>query len=453
MLYEIRDPSNRADKLAAIDEVIRRNNIRFLRLQFSDIVGAAKQVTIPIDLWDEAVEQGVWFDGSSVEGFARVAESDMYLVPDLDTFAPIPWEMELSTARVICDVYTPDGMPFVGDPRYVLKQQLERARAMGFDFRVGLEVEFFLFRPHPDGRLLPLQPHDEAGYFDVSTDLAHSVRRQMIDAVTALGIKVEASHHEVASGQSEIDFHYGPALAAADNTMAVRTTLKAVAQQNGLHCTFMPKPIAGINGSGMHVHQSLWHHGEDRTAMWDPENEYGLSETALHFIAGQLAHARAMTAILAPLVNSYKRLVPGYEAPVYISWGRTNRSALIRIPRTNPGRHQSTRCELRCPDPSTNPYLAFTVMLAAGLDGIQRRLEPPAPAEEDLYHMDEARAQMDTLPGNLGEALEALKEDPVIQEALGPHIYERFLEAKTLEWESYRVYVTRWELERYLTIY
>ncbi len=453
MLYEIREQTNRADKLAAIDEIIRRNNIRFVRLQFSDIVGAAKQVTIPIDLWDEAVEQGVWFDGSSVEGFARVAESDMYLVPDLDTFAPIPWEMELSTARVICDVYTPDGMPFVGDPRYVLKRQLEEARALGFDFMVGPEMEFFLFRPHPDGSLIPLQPHDEAGYFDVSTDLAHGVRRQMIDALTALGIKVEASHHEVASGQSEIDLHYGMALTTADNTMTVRTTLKAVAQKNGLHCTFMPKPIAGINGSGMHIHQSLWHHGEDRTAMWDPDNEYGLSQTALHFIAGQLAHARAMTAILAPLVNSYKRLVPGYEAPVYISWGRTNRSALIRIPRTNPGRVKSTRCEIRCPDPAANPYLAFAVMLAAGLDGIRRRLEPPPPAEEDLYHMDEARAQMETLPEDLGEALEALKEDEVIQDALGPHVYERFVEAKTLEWDSYRTYVTRWELERYLTIY
>jgi glutamine synthetase len=442
-----------ADELQRVDDLIKRNDIRFIRLQFSDIIGIAKHITIPIGHWDNAVAHGVWFDGSSVEGFARVAESDMYLVPDLSTFAVVPWEMDLSTARVICDVYTPDGEPFVGDPRFVLKRQLERAASMGLEYLVGPELEFFLFERYPDGSLLPLKPHDRAGYFDVSTDLAHSVRRQMVDALQSMGINVEAAHHEVAVGQSEIDFSYGPALITADSTITFRTTLKAIAQKNGLHCTFLPKPIAGIAGSGMHVHQSLWDLHSKETVMYDQSNEYGLSETALQFIAGQLAHAPAMTPILAPLVNSYKRLVPGYEAPVYISWARTNRSALIRIPRSSRGRYRSTRCELRCPDPSANPYLAFAVMLAAGLDGIEKRMTPPNPAEEDLYHVDSARSGLELLPSDLGAALAALSDDVVIQSALGPHVYERFMEAKSQEWDEYRLYVTQWELDRYLTIY
>jgi glutamine synthetase len=361
--------------------------------------------------------------------------------------------MDLSTARVICDAHTPDGLPFEGDPRYVLKRQLERAAKLGLDYHVGPELEFFLFKPHANGDLLPLQPHDHAGYFDISTDLAHSVRRQMVDALQAMGIDVEASHHEVANGQSEIDFKYGPALLTADNANTMRTTLKAVAQKNGLHCTFMPKPITGISGSGMHVHQSLWDKRTGDTAMYDAEGEYGLSDLALHFIAGQLAHAKAITPIIAPLVNSYKRLVPGYEAPVYISWGRTNRSALIRIPRITAGRYKSTRCELRCPDPSCNPYLAFAVMLAAGLEGIEKKMAPPSPAEEDLYHVDSVRAGLDMLPGDLGQAIDALKQDEVIQDALGEHVYERYVEAKLLEWNEYRIFVSRWELDRYLTLY
>lgn len=441
------------DQLERVDEIIKRNDIRFIRLQFSDIIGIAKHVTIPIGHWDEATSHGIWFDGSSIEGFARIAESDMYLVPDLDTFAVIPWDMDLSTARVICDVYTPDGEPFEGDPRYALKRQLQRAAEMGLEYQVGPELEFFLFKRHPNGSLLPLEPHDQAGYFDVSTDQANNVRRQMVDALQALGINVEASHHEVAIGQSEIDFRFGPALNTADNAITFRTTLKAIAQKNNLHCTFMPKPIAGINGSGMHVHQSLWHLRSKETAMYDADNEYGLSQVALQFIAGQLLHAKAIAPIIAPLVNSYKRLVPGYEAPVYISWGRTNRSALIRIPRISQGRYKSTRCELRCPDPSANPYLAFAAMLAAGLDGIQRRIAPPNPAEENLYHVDGMRAGLDTLPGDLGQAIEALQQDEVIQNALGQHVYERYIEAKTQEWDEYRLYVSQWELERYLTIY
>ena len=440
-------------ELQRVDDIVKRNDIRFIRLQFSDIVGIAKHMTIPIGHWDTAISHGVWFDGSSVEGFARVAESDMYLVPDLSTFAVIPWEMDLSTARVICDVHTPDGEPFQGDPRYVLKRQLARATALGLDYLVGPELEFFLFERNADGNIMPLRPHDRAGYFDVSTDLAHSIRRQMVDALQAIGINVETAHHEVAIGQSEIDFAYGSALEAADNTITFRTTLKAIAQKNNLYCTFMPKPISGISGSGMHVHQSLWDLHTKETVMYDGDNEYGLSATALQFIAGQLAHAKAMTPIIAPLVNSYKRLVPGYEAPVYLSWGRTNRSALIRIPRISSGRQRSTRCELRCPDPSANPYLSFAVMLAAGLDGIEKRMMPPNPAEEDLYHVDGARAGLETLPSDLGEAIDCLKQDEVIQNALGQHVYERYVEAKTQEWNEYRIYVTQWELDRYLTIY
>lgn len=441
------------EQLERVDELIKRNDIRFIRLQFSDIMGVAKHVTIPISHWPDAIEHGVWFDGSSVEGFARIAESDMYLAPALDTFAVVPWDMDLSTARVICDVYTPDGDPFEGDPRYILKRQLQRAAELGLAYQVGPELEFFLFKRHSDGSLLPLEPHDQAAYFDVSSDQANNVRRQMVDALQALGIQVEASHHEVAFGQNEIDFGYGPALTTADHAMTFRITLKAVAQKNNLHCTFMPKPIAGINGSGMHVHQSLWSITKQDTVMYDPENEYGLSEVAQQFIAGQLAHARALAPIIAPLVNSYKRLVPGYEAPVYISWGRTNRSALIRIPRITRGRYKSTRCELRCPDPSANPYLAFAVMLAAGLDGIEKRMVPPPPAEEDLYHVDGVRAGLETLPGDLGQALEELQADEIIQAAMGQHVYERYVEAKSQEWNEYRLYVSQWELDRYLTRY
>ena len=447
------DSEHSLAQLERVDELIKRNDIRFVRLQFSDIIGVSKQVTIPVDHWDTALDYGVWFDGSAVEGFARIAESDMYLKPDLNTFAATPWELELSTAQVTCDVYTPDGTAFDGDPRTILKRQIERAANLGLDFRVGPELEFFLFRPHADGKLTPLQPHDSAGYFDVSTDLALSVRRQMVDALQAQGIRVNASHHEVATGQSEIDIDYGTAVETADKSTTMRLTLKAIAQKNGLHCTFMPKPITGINGNGMHVHQSLWSLETGQTVMYDADNEYGLSQLALQFIAGQLAHAKAMTPIIAPLVNSYKRLVPGYEAPVYLSWGRTNRSALIRIPRISHGRINSTRCELRCPDPSANPYLAFAVMLAAGLDGIERKLKPPQATEEDLFQVDGNRTGMDVLPGDLGQAIDALRADEVIQNALGQHVYERYVEAKTQEWNEYRIYVSQWELDRYLQIY
>ena len=434
--------------------VVADQRIEFINLQFTDIVGMVKNVTIPVAQLADCLDHGVWFDGSSIEGFARIAESDMFLVPDLESYAPIPWDAGAGfpTARMICDVYMPDGKPFAGDPRHILKLATDEAARMGMGYNVGPELEFFLFKTDPSGRPSP-DPHDVAGYFDVSTDLATHIRRQMVRALSTFGIEVEATHHEVAIGQHEIDFKYGPALRTADHAVTFRTTLKAIAQQQGLHATFMPKPIAGINGSGMHVHQSLSDIKSGRNLFYDANDPYGLSATARHFIAGLLAHAKGMIAILAPLVNSYKRLVPGYEAPVYLSWGRTNRSALVRVPRISPRRSNATRVELRCPDPSCNPYLAFAVMLKAGLDGIKRQLPLPEAAEEDLYHVDPRARNLETLPGSLGDALIELERDDVIAEALGPHVLERFVEAKTQEWDSYRIAVSQWELERYLAVY
>lgn len=436
-----------------VAELIRTVGVRFINLQFTDIMGVVKSVGIPATMWADALDHGVWFDGSSIEGFARIAESDMLLHPDLDTFAVIPWETDVPTARVICDVHLPTGEPFSGDPRNVLKRALAKAAAMGYQYYTGPELEFFLFKPAADGSLVPLTPHDQAGYFDVSTDLAHSVRRQMVIALEAFGIVVEALHHEVAVGQHEIDFKYDNALRTADNAVTLRLALKAVAQRNGLYATFMPKPVAGINGSGMHTHQSLWKDG--RNIFADPNDEYGLSQEAKHFIAGQLTHARALSALIAPLVNSYKRLVPGYEAPVYLSWARVNRSALIRVPKVSPGRVlTATRIELRCPDPSANPYLAFAAMLAAGLDGIQNNLPAPAPYEENLYHLDNAAlSKLTAMPGSLGEAIAELGKDPLMKMVLGDHLYNNYVEAKTQEWDEYRISVSDWELARYLPIY
>jgi glutamine synthetase len=441
--------------LARASEIIKQEGIQFINFQFTDIAGNVKQVMIPAHMWENAVDHGVWFDGSSIEGFARIAESDMYLVPDLATFALIPWRQDtLKTARVICDIYTPDGEPFPGDPRYVLKRALAEADQLGFGYNTGPELEFFLFRTGPDGELTPIKTHDMAGYFDVSTDLAHTVRRQMLHTLGAFGIETEAAHHEVAFGQHEIDFKYGPALSMADTLVTARTTLKAIAQLNGLHCTFMPKPISGINGSGMHTHQSLFDKAAGHNAFVNGDDPYGLSDIAHHFIAGQLKHARGLSSVIAPLVNSYKRLVPGYEAPVYISWARMNRSALIRIPRVRAEQPESTRVELRCPDPSANPYLSFAVMLHTGLEGIREKLPPPAPAEEDLYHLDPSRRQqLETMPGSLGEAVDALEADPLMRTALGDHIYDRYIAAKRQEWDEYRISVSQWELDRYLSIY
>jgi glutamine synthetase len=437
----------------------KENGIRFVQLQFTDIIGVVKAVTIPIHQLEGSVEHGTWFDGSSIEGFTRIAESDQYLRPDMSTFAEIPWQKGSGvrgTARVICDVMTPRGEPFVGDPRYVLRRQVERAGKLGYVVNTGPELEFFLFRRDDDGAIAPL-PHDEAGYFDFSTDLAQEVRQDMVDALEAFGIRVEAAHHEVAAGQHEIDFEYADALRTADNAVTFKFTLKAIAQQHGLYATFMPKPIHGINGSGMHTHQSLYSIADSRNAFADAANPYGLSDVARSYMAGILAHARGMIAVLAPLVNSYKRLVPGYEAPTYLTWGRTNRSALIRVPMVSPGKSiEGTRVEVRCPDPSSNTYLAFAAMIAAGLDGVENEMPLGDPVEESLFEMDATRIAekgIRELPGTLGDALEELQADPVITDALGDHVLSHFLEAKRTEWDEYRTQVSEWELERYLELF
>ncbi|MGI5915375.1 MAG: type I glutamate--ammonia ligase [Anaerolineae bacterium] len=433
----------------SIMKAVCDHEVRFITLQFTDIMGMVKSITVPSGQLERVLRNGIWFDGSSIEGFARVSESDMFLVPDLDTFAIVPWRGAVhKTARFICNVFTPDGERFSGAPRSALISALEDARAMGFEFYVGPELEFFLFEAGENGEPVPGKTHDRASYFDATADRAALVRQDMIMALECFGIEVEAGHHECAHGQHEIDFHYGSALAAADNAVTFKYVLKAIAQQHNLYATFMPKPIRGIAGSGMHVHQSMNDIRTGKNVFADEDDPYGLSKMAKQFIAGQLAHARAMTPILAPLVNSYKRLVPGYEAPVYISWARINRSALIRVPRLISA--ESARIELRCPDPSCNPYLAFTVMLKCGLDGIKNDLPVPSPTEENLFESEWARHGLDTLPGSLKEALDALEKDTVVQEALGPHIYERFIDAKRQEWDDYRLDVSQWELDRYL---
>ena len=445
-------------------EAARQAGVRFVQLQFTDIIGGVKSVTIPMHRLDETVEHGAWFDGSSVEGFTRIAESDMYLKPDMATFAIIPWqsghgtangalESQRGTARVICDVYMPNNEPFVGDPRYILKRQIARAEALGYRFNTGPELEFFLFRRDEAGAIQPL-PHDQAGYFDFSTDLAQEVRQDMVNALEAFGISVEAAHHEVAPGQHEIDFRYDDALRTADNAITFRFTLKAVAQAHGLYATFMPKPIFGVNGSGMHTHMSLFDIKAGRNAFADSSTKYGLSDVAMTFMAGTLAHAQGMIAVLAPLVNSYKRLVPGYEAPTYLSWARVNRSALIRVPKVSPGRSiEATRIELRCPDPSANPYLAFAVMLAAGMEGVNNNYELAPPIEENIFQMtaeEKAARGIKELPGNLFSAIQAVKKSALVKSVLGDHMFEKFIQNKEIEWDLYRIHVSRYELDKYL---
>lgn len=432
---------------------VERRQIKFIDLQFTDILGTVKSVTIPVNQLADTLDHGIWFDGSSIEGFARIAESDMYLTPDISTFAVVPWlNGKDATARFICDVFTPNDQPFIGDPRYVLKRIMAEAEQLGFLYNTGPELEFFLLLPHANGSVIPPVPQDKDGYFDIPTDLIGGLRREMTTTLEAFGIMVEAMHAEVSQGQHEIDFRYADALKTADNAVTFRFALKIIAQQNGLYATFLPKPLRGLSGNGMHVHQSLFYKATGVNAFGDPGDSYGLSKIAQHFIAGQLAHARGMCAVLAPLVNSYKRLIPGYEAPVYISWGRINRSALVRVPRAHG--QESTRLELRCPDPSCNPYLAFAVMLAAGLDGIRRELPLDPASEENLYLLEtQHAAKLFTLPGTLEQALDELEADSVIRNALGPHVCERFLQAKRAEWDDYRLEVTAWELNKYLNNY
>lgn len=435
----------------------KEQKVEFINVMFTDLLGVMKALTIPVSKLGDAIDSNVWFDGSSIEGFARISESDMYLKPDLDTFTVIPWSKgtRAVTALIIGDIFMPDGTPFEGDPRGILKRQIKRATDMGYTFNTGPELEFFLFKRGTDGALQTL-PHDTAGYFDQTTDIASEIRKEMSFALFEMGIDVEALHHEVAMGQHEIDFKYDNALRCADIVIIMKYALKSIAMKYDLHCTFMPKPIAGINGSGMHVHQSLFSPDGKKNLMHDKDGEYQLSALAKHYIAGQLKHIRAMNAILNPTVNSYKRLVVGYEAPVYVAWGQRNRSALIRIPRITKGREKAVRAELRCPDPSANPYLAFAVMLAAGLDGIENKLPAPAPVEENIFEFtDETAAArgITTVAKSLMEAFDELQKDSVISAALGSFCVEKLTEAKRAEWDSYRMSVTQWELDRYLEVY
>ncbi|GAA0282185.1 type I glutamate--ammonia ligase [Halobacterium noricense] len=440
----------------AVLEKIDEQNIDFLRLQFTDILGTVKNVSIPASQAEKAFEDGIYFDGSSIEGFVRIQESDMRLVPDPETFSVLPWrtrkdEEEGGAARLICDVVdTSTGEPFEGDPRYVLKQALDRAEEMGYTVNAAPEPEFFLFEEDEDGRATT-KTNDAGGYFDLAPkDLASDVRRDIIYGLEDMGFEIEASHHEVAEGQHEINFEYDDALTTADNVGTFRTVVRAIAAQHDLHATFMPKPIPRINGSGMHAHFSLFT-DDGENAFHDPDDEFDLSETAKQFTAGVLEHAPALAAVTNPTVNSYKRLVPGYEAPVYVAWSDRNRSALIRKPAARVP--SASRIEARFPDPSCNPYLAFAALIHAGLDGIERGLDCDDPVRENIYEFDEAKREeygIETLPSNLGDALDELEDDEVVLDALGDHVAEKFLEAKNAEYDDYRVDVSDWELDRYL---
>ncbi|GGA34878.1 glutamine synthetase [Kroppenstedtia guangzhouensis] len=440
----------REDILRSVEE----NNVEFIRLQFTDLLGTIKNVEIPKSQLEKALDNKMMFDGSTIEGFVRIEESDMYLYPDLNSWVIYPWggTENSRVAGLICDVYTPDGKPFAGDPRGILKKVLKEAEAMGFSaLNVGPEPEFFLFKTDAKGEPT-MDLNDKGGYFDLAPmDLGENCRRDIVITLDKLGFEIEASHHEVAPGQHEIDFKYTDAVTAADNIQVFELVVKNIARRYGLHATFMPKPLYGVSGSGMHIHLSLFR-GTENT-FYDASDELGLSQTARYFLAGILKHAKGFTAITNPLVNSYKRLVPGYEAPCYVAWSPTNRSPLVRIPAS---RGLSTRLEVRSPDPSANPYLALAVMLKAGLDGIKNRLELPRETDRNIYVMDEEeleREGIESLPITLKEALEELKKDPVICEALGEHALRNFIEAKEIEWDMFRTQVHPWEREQYLSLY
>ena len=433
-------------------ELARKNNIRFLRLQFTDIVGINKNVEIPASQFEKALEGDIMFDGSSIEGFVRIEESDMLLAPDLSTFRVFPWgDPENRVGRLICDINMPDGSPFVGDPRGVLKTQIARAATMGYVMNAGMEAEFFMFKMGPNGESSTVT-QDVGAYFDLTpVDLGEDARRAIVDVLEQMGFEVEAAHHEVAHGQHEIDFRYADALTTADNIATFRFVVRNIARQFGLHASFMPKPIYGQNGSGMHTHQSLFRGKEN--AFWDKDAQWELSATALHYIGGLLQHARGYCAITNPLVNSYKRLVPGYEAPVNVAWSMRNRSPMIRIPDR---RGLGTRIELRIPDPSANPYLALAVQLAAGLHGIETKADSREPVNTNIWemsHREKRRLRIDDLPHNLEEACDELEKDDVIKDALGEHIARNFLEAKRQEWGDYISQVSQWELDNYLAKY
>jgi glutamine synthetase len=445
-----------SEKAESVLQKCKKNDVQLITLQFVDILGTPKSVTIPTEHLDEALTNGIGFDGSSIEGFVRIYESDMVAMPDPSTLHIIPWRpVEKREARMICDIRRPGGHPFEGDPRTILKKALKEADDLGFVYNTGPELEFFLFKTE-DGFRVRTEPHDTGGYFDYSPlDMATDIRREATFSLQEMGVDIEMSHHEVAPGQHEIDFKFSDALTTADSVITYKNAIKATALAHGLYATFMPKPIFGENGSGMHVHQSLFNKETGKNAFFDPKDEYNLSEVARYFLGGQLKHCRAMSAILAPTVNSYKRLVVGYEAPVYICWGRKNRSALLRVPEYFPGMEKATRAELRCPDPSCNPYLAFAVMLKAGLDGIKNKNEPPDPVEEDVYGFDDrklAKFYIETLPSSLDEAIKEFEKSQLMKDVLGDYTFGVYLDAKRKEWDDYRLQVTRWELDRYLAM-
>jgi glutamine synthetase len=433
--------------------IVREQDVKFIRLQFTDIFGILKNVAITSEQLEKALDNKCMFDGSSIEGFVRIEESDMYLRPDTNSFVIFPWRPQTGkVARLICDVYNPDGTPFEGDPRFVLKKALKRATDMGYDtFNVGPECEFFLFLTDSEGNPTTIT-HDNGGYFDLGpVDLGENARRDMCMALEDMGFEIEASHHEVAPGQHEIDFKYNDALTTADAILTFKLVVKTIAQRHGLHATFMPKPIFGINGSGMHTNTSLFKNGQN--AFFDANDKLQLSQEAYWFIGGLMKNMRSIAAITNPLINSYKRLVPGYEAPVYIAWSARNRSPLIRIPAA---RGSSTRVELRCPDPSCNPYLALAAILDAGLDGIANKIQPPPSTDKNIFQMTELQRQeegIDSLPGSLKEALDLMSQSNLAKEVLGNHIFEKYIEAKNEEWDEYRTKVSKWEIDEYLTTY
>ncbi len=432
-------------------EVIKNQDVKFVGLWFTDILGRLKSVSIPASELEIAFDEGVGFDGSSIKGFARIDESDMVAKPDPATFQIIPWRSKGDVvARMFCDIQNPDGSPYEGDPRYILKRSLERLeREYGYTFYVGPELEYFYFKNGRNPEVL-----DEGGYFDLTTlDAGIEMRRETILMLEAMGIKVEYSHHEVAPSQHEIDLRYRDALTMADQVMTYRIVVKEIARQHGCYATFMPKPIFGVNGSGMHTHQSLFK--GDKNAFFDPDDEYHLSDVGKGYIAGLLKHAPEITSVTNQWINSYKRLVPGYEAPVYITWARRNRSTLVRVPMYKPNKEKATRVEFRSPDPACNPYLAFSVMLAAGLAGIKNRYELPPPTEKDVYLMSNEERKSEgikTLPGSLIEAITLTEKSELVREALGDHIFNNFITSKKVEWDRYRVNVTEWELKEYLSV-
>ena len=435
-----------------IIKMVEENGVRFIRLQFTDIFGSLKNVAITEKQLKKALDNEIMFDGSSIDGFVRIEESDMYLRPNLDSFVIFPWRPQQGkVARLICDIYRPDGTPFDGDPRYALRRAIADAQELGYEMNVGPECEFFLFETDDNGHATTIT-QDKAGYFDLApTDRGENARRDMTLALEEMGFEIEASHHEVAEGQNEIDFKYGPALETADKIMTFKLVVKSIAQRHGLHASFMPKPIFGINGSGMHVNMSLFKDGQNVFA--DPSDKNGLSKVAYQFIAGILKNIKGLSAVTNPLVNSYKRLVPGYEAPVYLAWSCSNRTALIRVPAS---RGAGTRVELRCPDPSANPYLVLAVLLQAGLDGIKNNLEVEEETVANIFAMSDKErkeAGIDNLPNNLYEAVNFMKESELAKKALGEHIYENYVEAKEAEWDDYRTKVHDWEIENYLDRY